>query len=59
MGDQLRSPGDPLYVQAMSYLTSRDPNTGLTPIDVYTRKQRKWAAAQDAWDVAKDEALST
>lgn len=58
MGDELRSPGDPLYVKAMSYLTTHNPDTGLTPIDVYTRKQRKWAAAQDAWDLAKEAALS-
>jgi hypothetical protein len=37
----------------MAYLTSVDPGTGLTPVEVYSMKQNKWAAAQDRWDQAK------
>jgi hypothetical protein len=40
----------------MEYLTKVDDATGLTPVDVYTMKQAKWAAAQETWDMAKQSA---
>ncbi|KAK6000889.1 hypothetical protein QM012_002972 [Aureobasidium pullulans] len=45
---QTRRPGQSDYDAAMTYLTTRDPQTGLTPVEVYTDKQQKWAGAQDA-----------
>jgi hypothetical protein len=55
-GKVIRSPGDEKYDQAMEYLTKVDDATGLTPVDVYTMKQAKWAAAQETWDMAKQSA---
>lgn len=37
----------------MRYLTTIDPSTGQTPVDIYVEKQSAWADAQDAWDRAK------
>jgi len=42
----------------MTYLTSKDPNTGKTPVEVYIQKQTAWAKAQDAWDAANIQAKS-
>ncbi|KAK0741578.1 hypothetical protein B0T18DRAFT_307044, partial [Schizothecium vesticola] len=52
----IRSPGEPGYDAAMRYLTTVDPETGATPVDVYVEKQQAWAQAQDAWDKAKIQA---
>ncbi|KAK3632228.1 hypothetical protein LTR56_016469 [Elasticomyces elasticus] len=51
--NSIRSPGDKSYDDAMAYLTTRDPASGKTPVDMYVEKQTAWAAAQDAWDSAK------
>lgn len=42
----------------MGYLTTPDPETGLTKVDVYIQKQAAWASSQDAWDKAKINAKS-
>lgn len=57
-GNKIRSPGDPEYDAAMKYLITPDEKTGLTPVEVYGKKQRKWAIAQDEWDKAKIDAMS-
>ena len=49
----IRSPGEKSYDAAMKYLTTINPATGQTPVDVYMEKQSAWADAQDAWDKAK------
>jgi hypothetical protein len=54
----MRRPGQSDYEKAMATLKLRDPQTGLTPVEVYSIKQQKWANAQDAWDEAKIAALS-
>ena len=43
----------------MHALTTPDPATGKTPVQVYIEKQTAWAAAQDAWDTAKIKARRT
>jgi hypothetical protein len=57
--NNIRSPGDKSYDDAMAYLTTKDPATGKTPVEVYIEKQTAWAAAQDAWDSAKIKARRT
>ncbi|KAH8678320.1 hypothetical protein BX600DRAFT_532153 [Xylariales sp. PMI_506] len=52
----IRSPGNKAYNTSMQYLTTRDPATGLTPVDVYNTKLRAWGDAQTAWQTAKIEA---
>jgi len=54
--NQIRSPGDATYDAAMSYLTTKDKSTGLTPVDLYVRKQKAWADSQSTWDQAKIDA---
>ena len=54
----IRSPGEKTYDDAMKYLTTIDPKTGLTPVDTYVEKQKLWANAQEEWDAAKVEAKS-
>ncbi|KAI9782386.1 MAG: hypothetical protein M1839_005259 [Geoglossum umbratile] len=54
--NNIRSPGDKSYDDAMAYLTTKDPTSGKTPVEVYIAKQTAWAAAQDAWDSAKIQA---
>jgi hypothetical protein len=54
----MRRPGQSDYEKAMKFLVARDPQTGLTPVEIYSSKQQKWANAQDAWDEAKIAALS-
>ncbi|GAQ05379.1 hypothetical protein ALT_2700 [Aspergillus lentulus] len=49
----IRSPGEPGYDAAMKYLTTADSKTGLSPVDIYVKKQAAWANAQDEWDKAK------
>lgn len=49
----IRSPGQTDYDNAMAYLTTHNPDTGLTPVDIYVQKQAVWADAQDTWDQAK------
>ncbi|KAI9866194.1 MAG: hypothetical protein M1813_001755 [Trichoglossum hirsutum] len=51
--NNIRSPGDKSYDGAMTYLTTKDPASGKTPVEVYIEKQTAWATAQDAWDSAK------
>lgn len=51
--NNIRSPGDKSYDDAMHALITPDPATGKTPVQVYIEKQTAWAAAQDAWDSAK------
>jgi hypothetical protein len=53
----MRRPGQSDYEKAMKFLVARDPQTGLTPVEIYSSKQQKWANAQDAWDGAKIAAL--
>lgn len=52
----IRSPGEESYEKAMTYLTTVDPETKKTPIDIYVEKQKAWANAQTAWDTAKIDA---
>ena len=54
----IRSPGEKSYDDAMKYLTTVDPTSGLTPVDTYVEKQKLWANAQDEWDTAKLDAQS-
>lgn len=54
----IRSPGEKSYDDAMKYLTTVDPASGLTPVDTYVEKQKLWANAQDEWDTAKLDAQS-
>ncbi|KAL1844760.1 hypothetical protein VTK73DRAFT_1845 [Phialemonium thermophilum] len=49
----IRSPGEAGYDAAMKYLTTVDPETGVTPVDTYVKKQSAWAEAQETWDKAK------
>lgn len=42
----------------MKYLTTKDPDTGLTPVDVYIEKQKAWGFAQSEWNAAKINAQS-
>ena len=49
----IRSPGEPSYDLAMTYLTTIDPVTDQTPVEVYQEKQAAWADAQEEWDQAK------
>ncbi|KAI0534790.1 hypothetical protein GGR58DRAFT_504965 [Xylaria digitata] len=49
----IRSPGEPGYDAAMSYLTTPLSSTSETPVEIYIEKQSLWAEAQDAWDKAK------
>lgn len=55
----IRSPGSKLYNDAMLKLKTKDPETGLTPVDVYIEKQAAWAEAQSEWDEAKVAAQGT
>lgn len=42
----------------MKYLTTPDPESGLTKVDLYIQKQAAWANSQEAWDKAKINAKS-
>ena len=56
--NEILSPGNQVYDEAMKYLTSKNPITGYTPVDVYVGKQKLWSEAQEAWEKAKLEAQS-
>ncbi|KAE8150822.1 hypothetical protein BDV25DRAFT_139418 [Aspergillus avenaceus] len=49
--NDMRSPGDKSYDDAMKFLTTPLPN-GFTPVDLYVEKQDAWRKAQDEWDTA-------
>jgi hypothetical protein len=57
-GSEIRSPGEAMYDEAMKYLTTPNPDTGLTPVEIYAEKQSKWASAQEKWDRARMDAKS-
>ena len=52
----IRSPGNPDYKAAMTYLTTRDASTGLSPVDVYNQKLQAWGRAMSDWQEAKIDA---
>lgn len=52
-GDNIRSPGNEAYDNAMKYLTTVNNQTGQTPIYTYIMKQAAWARTWEEWQAAK------
>ncbi|KAK0647152.1 hypothetical protein B0T16DRAFT_172948 [Cercophora newfieldiana] len=56
---KILSPGSKLYDNAMAYLITPNPKfQNQTPLEIYTLKQKQWAEAANAWDVAKANAMA-